>query len=394
MNDKTSSDQTENSSTDEKLRENASSETVAIKTIVPLRERKPRDQAVHTDYNRPARFEFTQKTISQIEKVLGMPIFAIYTGLHSAFVDGDVGQLYYHLSLIGKTDKLGVVLFGPGGNPTAAYRAAKLLRSFAKHVTFIVPEKAASAFTMLSISADELLTGPLSAFSPVDSSVANHPLAPRDPKGNPIPVEVNQVYKFLELVNEKDYKNTADFRNSPFFALTDKVHPLFLGTIQRTLSLSQMVTRQIARMHIKDESQIEQIVKTLNDNYPTHSFPILPEDLRAVGIKVREMSPELNDLAISLVRLYDACTAPGEKVQGDERQWWRTHTIFETRELRSYAYGTVSDRLVDKTWVRTKDSFSYEHAAVVKNKKGFYESLPLSSQQFQQWLSGQEVESS
>ena len=66
---------------------------------------------------------------------------------------------------------------------------------------FIVPSVAASACTMLALGGDKILMGPLSTLSPIDISLTNHELAPKDSDNYPVRIEVTQIQKFIELLN-------------------------------------------------------------------------------------------------------------------------------------------------------------------------------------------------
>src|SRR4029078_6447747 len=101
--------------------------------------------------------------------------------------------------------------------------------------------------------------GPLTTLRSIYSSLANHPLAPLDPSGYPVSVEITQIGKFLEMVKADTY-DKDDFNNSAYKALTEKVHPLLLGAIQRAFSLSKRLTESILYTHLEDKNKISSIV--------------------------------------------------------------------------------------------------------------------------------------
>lgn len=333
----------------------------------------------------------SQGLIENLEKLFDSRVITLFVASTSSLTEDEVAELYYHLKGIGSQEKLTLVIYGPGGSSIAAYRLVFLLRKFTKKLIVVIPEMAASAMTMLALGGDEIVMGPISALSPIDTSIANHPLAPLDPGKRPVSVEINQVKKYLELVKSKDYSSADDFRKSPYFALSEKVHPIFLGTVQRSLSLSKLIMKGIIHTHLNDETKITQIVDKLNDDYPTHSFPILKDDISSLGFNVSEMSLEQNDAAMDLISFYQALSIGGTNTQNGIKENWRRYSIIETTGFRSYYYYSWTERLVDKAWVMENKKGSYCRAAIVKNKKNYYEVRSLDRKQFRKWIKGKEI---
>jgi hypothetical protein len=337
-------------------------------------------------------WEETQTLIVDLEKAFSSKVIMFYVQRYSALTEDEIVELYNHLEKIKYQEHLVLVLYGPGGSGIAAYRIVKLLRKFAKKITIVIPDLAASAMTMLALGGDEICIGPLSVLSPIDSSIANHPLAPQDVSKRPVTVEITQVKKYLELVKEQDYEKSDDFRKTPYFELSEKVHPIFLGTIQRSLSLSKLLMKGIAATHIADTTVIDNIVNKLNDDYPIHSYPILKEDLEKLGVAVKDMTMEQNMICMDLLSYYQALGKQIQTVNNGVRTTMRRYTFMESVGFRSYDLYQFEDKLVDKTWIQVTSSDKYQHAVIVKNKKGYFEVNLLNVKQFREWMQGKEVE--
>jgi hypothetical protein len=354
--------------------------------------RKARPEEAPVDSEATKYWDESQHAIVLLEKSLNCRVLVFYVAMSSSFTQEDVNEVFHHLADIGFQDELALLLYGPGGSPIAAYRLVKLVRQFCRRLKIIVPDSAASALTMTALGADELITGPLSALSPIDTSIANHPLAPQDKAGEPVTVEINQIQKYLELVHSSSYENGQDFSKTPFVSLSEKIHPVFLGTIQRSLSLSRMLTRGILATHMQDEEAIERIVSKLNDEYPTHSYPILPEDLHQLGLNVSLMQQEHYDICMDLFGYYEVMTQPSEQIHGDVRERWKSLSFIESVDFRSYYYSERREKLVNNNWTTIDSSGWYTRRVVVKNKKGIYEVVVLRSTDVRKWLSGKEID--
>jgi hypothetical protein len=364
---------------------------VSVPSIGKQRPQRPVDAQVDT--SRLPSWKDTQKLLFEAEKAFNSRIIMVYIPLSSSLTELEVTEIYNHLSLIGAREKLALLIYGPGGSGMAAYRIVKLVREFTQQFEVIVPDKAASAMTMLSLGANCIYGSALSYFTPIDTSIANHALAPRDAQDRPITVEITQVQKYLELVATARFSGADDFRKTPEFALSEKLHPVFLGTLQRSLTMSRELTRSIVSTHMSDAKKIGELISELNDSYPSHSYPILMDDMKRFGLNLVNMTPEQNMLARELIELAHVISKRYEKIDGAKRTTRRIQGVIESLELRSYYLDTTTETLVDKTWVRESSSAQYEHALVARNKRGYYEAIPVAISQFRQWMSGAEVES-
>jgi ClpP class serine protease len=337
-------------------------------------------------------WEETQNLINKLEQLFQQKVITLYVSRGSRITQGEVEELYNHLYKIGKQEKLALFIYGPGGSGIAAYRIVKLLRNFTKELNIIVPSRASSAMTMLALGADKIFVGPLSVFSPIDTSIANHPLAPKDSRTRyPVSVEITQVQKYLELVKKDQYKDSSDFRKTPYYALTEKVHPLFLGTIQRSLSLSKLLLKGIVETHLDNKENVKKLVDRLNDEYPTHSFPILKADLEKFGLNISKMSDEQNFSSQELLNYYDVLSKGTTDVKDNLKTIMRRYVFVESANLRSYVIYLHKSRLTDGKWTKLSSKEYYNRAAVAKNERGYNEVVVLSTKQFRKLIKGQEI---
>ncbi|MDD3648251.1 MAG: hypothetical protein PHS44_07200 [Candidatus Dojkabacteria bacterium] len=352
----------------------------------------PDPNATPLDTSKIPYWEETQEIIGKLENSFQQKVITLYIPMRTKLTEDEVEELYNHLHKTGKIEKMTFIIYGPGGSGIAAYRIVKLLRSFTDELTIVIPSTAASAMTMLALGGDKIVMGPLSVLSPIDTSIANHPLAPQDPFKRPVSVEITQVQKYLELVKSKDYTGATDFKNTPYYALTEKVHPLFLGTVQRSLSLSKLLTKSIAETHLQDEKIITELVDKLNDEYPTHAYPILKKDLVEFGLDVVDITPEQNLLCQELFSYYNLLSDGATDIKEDIKLIMRRYSFIESKDFRSYYIFNSKEKFTDGKWIQISSSGNYNRAAIAKNKKGYREVVPLTTKQFRKWIRGEEVE--
>lgn len=324
------------------------------------------------DSSNVTKWDESQKAIDELEKDLQTKLIVLYISQRSALTEEDVDYIYNHVRLIGHTPKITLFLYGPGGSGIAATRIVYLLRQFTQVFHIIAPSIAASAMTMLSLGADKIFMGPLSSLSPIDTSIANHPLAPKDSKGNPVKIEVTQLQKFIDLINSgMTSKTVDDVHKSPYELLAQHVHPVVIGTIQRILSLSKMLTTDILKTHMKDEERINYIVNELNDKFPTHGYPITFDKAQSIQIQVEKMSDEINSKCLKFLKLLEYISKGGSKENEGIKVSYSRPVIIESKNLRSYYYQEkkfILDK--DKKWLTTGIDGRYMIVAPSEDEKG------------------------
>jgi ClpP class serine protease len=94
-------------------------------------------------------------------------------------IAGDVVDLFVDLlDEIGPTKKISLILHTNGGQTSAAWRVVNLIRTFCDELEVMIPLKALSAGTLISLGADRVIMTKQAALGPIDPSL-NHPLSPR-----------------------------------------------------------------------------------------------------------------------------------------------------------------------------------------------------------------------
>ena len=66
-----------------------------------------------------------------------------------------------------------------------------------------------------------------------------------------------------------------------------------------------MLCEQLLAYHVKDSAKAQEIATTLNSKYPSHSYPILLHEAAAIGLPVKALTPEIDDMLIQLDALYN-----------------------------------------------------------------------------------------
>ena len=109
----------------------------------------------------------------------------------------------------------------------------------------------------------------------------------------------------------------------------------------------------ILSYHMKDKERALQISKRLNSDYPSHSYPILFKEAQEIGLNVKVIDKELNDLLFELSGLYSKM---GSRALTDYDE-----NNYHDNEIRNIieASGMQAYYQVDKDWHYRNDERRY-----------------------------------
>ncbi len=255
--------------------------------MFPPRRRKSRGVRKRSWVSRAKRKEL----IGNLQTARGNRLVIAYVtstrfGHEIQIADDAFRLMYEHLELGRDLAKNGVDLFihSNGGSGTVPWRIVSLIRQYAKDLAVLVPHRAFSAATLIALGANKIVMHKMGCLGPIDPSVANifnppHPFAP----GMPAPISVEDVTAFFELVKDEVGITHEDELVQALTALTDKIHPLAIGNVQRSHHQSRLMARKLLKLHMQKESQepeIERLIDTLKSNLFYHGHPINREEAR------------------------------------------------------------------------------------------------------------------
>jgi hypothetical protein len=235
-------------------------------------------------------------------------------GFETPMAMDSIRKFYDHIKLIGKPreqTKIDLFIHSHGGDGTVPWRLVTLLRDHSSRFSVLVPYKAFSAATLTALGADSIVMHPIGMLGPTDPTVAN-PFNPKDPSNNqPIGISVEDVSAYIALVREDAGINHEDQVVEAFKLLADKVHPLALGNVKRSLSQSRMMASKLLALHMtkpEDEHKIKEIVEKLTSKLFYHGHPINRSEAKdQIGLStVEEPAAAVEEVMWKLYLDYEA----------------------------------------------------------------------------------------
>ena len=210
---------------------------------------------------------------------------------------------------IGKTEKIDLFLYSTGGDTMVPWRMVSMIREYCDKFSVLVPYKAHSAATMISLGADEIVMSDLSELSPIDPSTANvfNPQDPQNPQ-NKIPISVEDVMAYFDLAKNKfGIKNDEELAKvfNKFVESNPQIHPLALGNVNRTHNLIRVLAKRLLKSQKSPmrEEEIEEIVDYFTEKLYSHQYFIGRKEAKEdLGVKSVAYADE--KLSVAMTDLY------------------------------------------------------------------------------------------
>lgn len=314
----------------------------------------------------PVLFAKTQAVIQSVADLLGGPLITYWNNPRGSVCSNDVVALYEVLERLGHHETIYLFIKSDGGSGQVSLRLVSLLRQHCKRLIALVPLECASAATMITLGADQVLMGPTAYLTAVDTSL-NHALSPVDRDNDRVSVSLDELNRVIRLWRSEQ----GDAVENPYKSLFGYVHPLVIGAVDRAESLSIMLCRELLAHHISDEKKAHEIAATLNSKYPSHSYPILLAEACKIGLNAAALHPKVNTLLLELHRLYSEM---GQKATTDFSEI-RAHgneilNIWESTNFQAY-FQQDKDwfyRNEERRWITMNDNSSWRRIERVGSK--------------------------
>jgi len=206
-----------------------------------------------------------------------------------------------HLDNIKKQKKITLFLYTRGGNTLAAWSLTNLIRQFCDEFEVLIPSKAHSSGTLISLGANTIIMTKQATLGPIDPSL-NSPLNPQNPQvpNNPqarLPVSVESIKGYFELAKKdlqiKDTQSIA----SILIGLSNQVHPLVLGDVYRSRTQIQMLARKLLLKQINNKKSIDKIIAFLCSDSGSHDYTIYRREAKEeLGLNIEKPDDDFYQL--------------------------------------------------------------------------------------------------
>jgi hypothetical protein len=225
-----------------------------------------------------------KKIIENIEKKRGSKVISYVTSDRPGIgvrIAGDVVSLIHeHIQSLKEKDreKLDLFIYSRGGNSDVPWTLVSMIREYSKKGSFsvLIPYRAHSAATLISLGADEIVMTKKAELGPIDITIGSGPYNPTEKNSNKrLPISVEDVTGYFSLL-DKVGCDRKDEKMKGFELLTNNVHPLALGTVSRLLEETKLAGLRLLNTRAESFSEEEnrEIIKRLSSEVYSHTHTI------------------------------------------------------------------------------------------------------------------------
>ena len=214
-------------------------------------------------------------------------------------IGADVVDIFgKHLELIGKVNKITLLLYTLGGDTMATWNIVNLIREYCDELEIIVPRKARSSGTIMCLGANKIILTHQSTLGPIDPSV-NSPLGTRvNINGQQItlPTSVESVKGYFNLAKkELGIRNSRDLIQA-FLKMSDTINPLLIGDVYRRQGQIKMIAKKLLVYQNCSRKQKKVIINFLCSDSGSHDYAISYKEAKSLGLNVEIANNSLNSL--------------------------------------------------------------------------------------------------
>jgi len=250
--------------------------------------------------------------IQEIEKARKSKVIVYFTGDRHPFgayiAEDAVRPLYDHLLNLefnGGNRRIDLFLYSRGGDVSVPWRVVSMVREFCDEFNVLIPYKAHSAATLLSMGADNIVMGKKAELGPIDPTLVRATMG--ETAVPPRKIAVEDVNSFLSFVKERANINDQDAVAKILGSLIEQIGPLTLGSVNRQYHHIRLVARKLltSRKQKLDEEKISTIIETLTEKIYSHGHAIGRREAKDIGLPVEYPDDALENLMWELYIRYE-----------------------------------------------------------------------------------------
>lgn len=227
-------------------------------------------------------------------------------GLAAQVAEDAVRPLYDVVRQIGRVEHIDLFLYSRGGAVEVPWRIVSMLREHCRRLGAIVPFRAYSAATLITLGCDEIVMGPKAELGPIDPAVRRR-ATQEDGAVSDEEIHVEDVMTFVAFLKEQSAVFGEATLADQLRLLTERLSPWTLGKIWRTHNHIRVVAQKLlaARADPPDEPQAHRIVEALIERTGSHDHAITRREALDMGLPVRAADPVLEAAAWTLLEEYE-----------------------------------------------------------------------------------------
>lgn len=255
-----------------------------------------------------------KSVIADIEAARGSKVLVYVTGDRTGLPPARIGEdavrpMYDHLLAMsgdGPVENVDLFLYSRGGDVSVPWRIVSMIREFCTNYRVLIPYKAHSAATMISLGADEIVMGRKAELGPIDPTLSR--VAQAEGTVPPPEISVEDVSSYVSFMKDRAGISDQSALASVIAQLSEHLTPLTLGSVNRQYSHIRLVARKLITAHNAktDEDKAQAIIDALTEKMYSHGHAIGRNEAAELGLPVINPDSTLESLLWELYLSYEA----------------------------------------------------------------------------------------
>lgn len=264
--------------------------------------------------------------INKIQELRGSNVLVYFTGdrqpIGSRIAEDAVRPLYKHLLGLAESarerQKIDLFLYSRGGDVSVPWRIVTMIREFCEEFCVLIPYKAHSAATMISLGADRIVMGKKAELSPIDPTLVRAIIG--EATVPPPEISVEDVSSYISFMRERANISDQAALAQVVSQLASHLTPLTLGSVNRQYSHIRLLARKLltSRKEKIEESRIGTIIDALTEKMYSHGHAIGRREATELGLPVDKPDDNLEAFIWSLYQEYETLLQLNEPIDPEE----------------------------------------------------------------------------
>jgi len=222
--------------------------------------------------------------------------------IFAAQIAGDLIPVFYELLKEKQNGKnLDLLLYTAGGHVDAPWPLVNLIREYYDDIYAIIPFRALSAGTLITLGANKIGMSPVAALSPVDPQLR----LKHEGSSQVVATGVEDINGYYGLIKDVLCLDEAG-RTEGLKLLSARIHPEILGQCERIRKEIRIVTTNLLQLHMDDKEIIAKIVRQLIEEIPSHQYIINRKEAQRIGLPAENLDGKTEILASRILDSYTA----------------------------------------------------------------------------------------
>lgn len=272
--------------------------------------------------------EYRIELINKLQEHRGSNVLVYFTGdrqpMGSRIAEDAVRPLYKHLLALAEAakgrqkHKIDLFLYSRGGDVSVPWRIVTMIREFCEEFCVLIPYKAHSAATMISLGSDRIVMGKKAELSPIDPTLVRAFVG--EATVPPPEISVEDVSSYVSFMRERANLSDQAALAQVVSQLASHLTPLTLGSVNRQYSHIRLVARKLLTSHKEkiEEDRIGTIIDALTEKMYSHGHAIGRREAAELGLPVEKADDDVETLMWRLYQEYENLLQLNETIDPEE----------------------------------------------------------------------------